>query len=88
MNEQTISFNVEAWMGLTGCSEIQAIISAASHLNTQNPQASGFAWAWGVEGPAGDQSVLDYMETRPGEPGEYEFVYSPEGDLVDEGWVD
>ena len=84
MNEQTISFKVEAWMALTGCSEPQALAAAESHLNTHNPQASGFAWAWGVEGK---QSVTDFMETRPGEPGEYEFVYSTEGDLVSEGWV-
>ena len=86
MNEQTIAFRVEDWMGLTGCSAPQALAAAESHLD--RPQVSGFAWAWGVEGPAGDQSVLDFMETRPGEPGEYEFVYSSEGDLVSEGWVD
>ena len=87
MNEQTIAFRVEDWMGLTGCSAPQALAAADSHLNNHTFQASGFAWAWGVEGPAGDQSVLDFMETRTGEPGEYEFVYS-EGDLVSEGWVD
>ena len=28
MNEQTISFKVEAWMALTGCSEPQALAAA------------------------------------------------------------
>ncbi len=89
----TTVFNVHGWMGLTGCSEPQALAAASRWLQDRQPQAAHFARHWGVEGDNAEFHISDFLESPTWEElqedhaEDYFFRHDEEGELVEEGWV-